>query len=153
MDEYNLAYRGHKFENLKLKPVAYSDEYFKFEIDMESDLFYELRRSNNIIPNRLCDSSKDELEEIKRFFNQVKDSFLFLFADDGSMIGSILFVRNYIQSLCVNKKHQRKGYGSSLVKIATNKILDNGFSEITLNVLKGNIEALELYNKLGFIII
>ena len=153
MDEYNLVYRGQKFDNPYLKPIAYCDEYFKIEIDMESDLFYELRKHNNIIPNRLCDSSKDELEEIKIFFNQVKDSFLFLFADDGSIIGSILFMRNYIQSLCISKNHQRKGYGSSLVKIATNKILESGYSEITLNVLKGNTEALELYRKLGFIIV
>ena len=65
-------------------------------------------------------------------------------------IGSVLFLNNYIQALSIDRKYQRKDYGTKLSKYAINKILSKGYKEVTLKVLDGNIPAINLYKKLGF---
>lgn len=104
---------------------------------------------NEIEPYRINNSSPDKLTGIKDFFNRNKDTFLFLFNDD-ELIGSTLYINNYIQSLSVNRNCQRMGYGSMLTKFVINKILSSDHFEVVLNVLDGNIPALELYKKIGF---
>lgn len=149
MKEYNIVYRGPQFENIDINPVTYCDEYFQTELDLESDLFYELRKKNDIKPYRINESKPEELLEIKAFFNQNKDTFYFLF-NKLELIGSILYLKNYIQSLAINRKFQNKGYGSILTKFVVNKILSSGYDSVTLKVMDGNLPALELYKKLGF---
>ena len=61
------------------------------------------------------------------------------------------YIRNYIQSLGISKKHQRQGFGEKLSKYCINKILDKGFACVELNVLQGNTKAERLYKKLGFV--
>jgi ribosomal protein S18 acetylase RimI-like enzyme len=91
------------------------------------------------------------LTRIKDLFNRNKDTFFFLFDDE--LIGSIFYLHNYIQSLSVNRKYQRMGYGSMLTKFAINKILSSDHSEVVLKVMEGNIPALELFKEIGFEII
>ena len=75
---------------------------------------------------------------IREYFSKNNDMFYFLFDDNNELIGNIFFHSNFIQSLCVNRKFQRKGYGSQLTKFAVNKILDNGYDKVVLKVLGGN---------------
>lgn len=152
MNESKLIYIGPPFENIDIMPVKYCDDYLQIELDLESELFYELRKKNNIKPFKINASSEAELKEIKQFFNNNKETFYFII-ENGDIIGSVLFIKNYIQSLCINKKYQRKGYGTRLTKYAVNKILSNGYKEIVLKVMEGNIPALNLYKKLGFKIV
>jgi ribosomal protein S18 acetylase RimI-like enzyme len=150
MKEYELIYKGPMFEDQSIIPYKYCDAYFGLEIDAESDLFYENRFENHILPYRLYDSSEKELAEIKNFFTVNRNTFYFLFHERDSFIGSVLWLKNYIQSIIVIKEFQRKGYGEKLAKFAVNNILKNGFNEIRLNVLFGNENALKLYQKMGF---
>ncbi len=150
MNELKLVYKGPIYEDPEINPVKYCDDYFKMELDLESDLFYELRGKNNITPHRINESSESELSEIKSFFNKNKDTFYFLFDIGNYLIGSILFLNNYIQSLSIDRKFQRKGYGSKLTKYAVNEILSKGSMEVTLKILEGNEPAMKLYAKLGF---
>ena len=113
-------------------------------------MFYELRKSNGIQPYRINQSSSRDIEEIKAFFSKYINSFFFLF-DNDNLVGSILFLRNYIQSLSIASDYQRQGYGTKLTKYAINRILDKGYSSVELNILPGNIEAEYLYKKLGFV--
>jgi ribosomal protein S18 acetylase RimI-like enzyme len=131
---------------------TYKEEYFKLELDLESDIFYELRVSNGWLPYRINESSEKELKEIKDFFNQYKDSFYFLF-EYNDLIGSTMHRKNYIQCLSIARKYQRKGYGTLLTKYAINKILGKGYNCVELNVFSDNIKAINLYKKLGFSII
>jgi ribosomal protein S18 acetylase RimI-like enzyme len=150
MKEYNLIYEGMRFNEPDIIPVIYKDSYFDIEIEKESDLFYEMRLTNGMKPYKLADESLEKKDEIRKFFNSNKSTFLFLFSDNNEFIGSILFIKNYIQSLCVDKAFQRQGYGVKLVKYVVNRIYDNGYSSVELKVFKMNQIALQLYEKLGF---
>lgn len=148
--EKHLIYRGGKLPDPCIKPVTYKPEFFQKELDLESEVFYELRKSNGIQPYRINQSSSRDIEEIKALFSKNSKSFFFLF-DNDNLVGSILFLRNYIQSLSIASDYQRQGYGTKLTKYAINRILDKGYSSVELNILPGNIEAQYLYKKLGFV--
>ena len=103
----------------------------------------------NIKPFRINESTSEELFKIRYFFNQNKNTFYFLFKKK-ELIGATLYLQNYIQSLCINRKYQKMGYGTKLTKFVVNKILSDGHDKVTLKVMNENFPALELYKKLGF---
>lgn len=150
MPDKRFVYDGAKFPEPRIAPVRYNRDFFNMELDLESDLFYELRKKNKIEPARLNESSPEELAEIEDFFLKHKDTFYFLFHENGELIGSILHVHNYIQSLAVSRKYQRQGYGEKLTRYCVNRILEGGYASVKLNVLEGNIDAEKLYEKLEF---
>ena len=151
MKEKRYIYNGNKFPDIDISPINYKSDFFGLELDLESDVCYEIRKLNGINPIKINESSKKDLNEIKDFFENNKKTFYFLFHKNGELIGSILYLRNYIQSLSISKKNQRQGYGEKLSKYCINKILDKGYSCVELNVLNGNIRAENLYKKLGFV--
>ena len=103
-----------------------------------------------IEPTRINESTPEQLAEIKTFFLENKEHFYFLFHENGELIGSILHVGNYIKSLCVSRKYQGNGYGEKLSRWCINRILDNGYGCVELDVLEGNLGAERLYRKIGF---
>ncbi|NOY07332.1 MAG: GNAT family N-acetyltransferase [Spirochaetes bacterium] len=148
--EKHLIYQGGRLPDPGLNIVTYTPEFFNKELDLESEVFYELRRSNDVQPYRINQSSSRDLEEIKTFFSNNRNNFFFLF-DKDNLIGSILLLKNYIQSLSIATGYQSKGYGTKLTTYAINRILDKGYSSVELNILPGNIAAEHLYRKLGFV--
>jgi len=146
-----FIYRGGNFPDPGIDAVCYNPKFFQIELDLESDVFSDLRRKNGIEPARINQSSPEDLDKIKGFFAKNKGSFYFLFHESGELIGSTLHIRNYIQTLSISKKYQRQGYGEKLSKYCINKILDKGYACVELNVLRGNINAERLYKKLGFV--
>ena len=127
MPDKRFIYKGGKFPDPGIDPVCYNPGFFQIELDLESDVFFELRRKNGIEPVRINQSSLKDLNEIRDFFAKNKGSFYFLFQENGDLIGSILHVRNYIQSLSISRKYQRQGYGERLSKYCISKILDKGY--------------------------
>jgi ribosomal protein S18 acetylase RimI-like enzyme len=152
MVESKLIYNGPPFNTPGISPIIYNEDFFTFYLDIESELFYDLRKKHHIKPYRINQSSTKEQKEIKDFFIENRESFYFLFDNNKDFIGAILFIGNYIQSLAVAKKYQRKGYGTRLTQFAINKILSNGYDSVVLNVLGWNEAALNLYLNLGFTI-
>lgn len=150
MKDIKLRYYGPIFKNVDIFLETYKEEYFEEELKMESALFYDLRKKNCIHPNRITDSSKDEKNEIKDFFSKHKNSFFFLIINN-DIVGSVLILGNYIQSLCIKSDYQRQGYGEKLVKYAVNCILNNNNDFVELNIMNGNIAAEKLYSKIGFV--
>ena len=151
MTEKRFIYRGKQFPDVNIEPINYSPSFFQMELDLESDVFYELRLANGILPVRINESTSEQLDEIKSFFLKNKDTFYFLFSNNQELIASILHLNNYIQALSVSKIYQRQGYGEQLSKYCINRILSNGYSSVELNVLAGNDRAEKLYRKLGFV--
>jgi ribosomal protein S18 acetylase RimI-like enzyme len=147
-------YNKGKFSEVTIRPVTYASEFFQLEIELESEVFYELRKKNGIMPIALKNSTPSELEEIKLFFSNNSSSFFFLFDGESrtaeNLIGSILLLGNYIQCLAVAKKYQRRGYGEQLVKYGVNSALAQGHKTVELTLIDGNIQAQALYTKLGF---
>ena len=147
-------YNKGKFSDVTIHPVTYMPEFFQLEIELESEVFYELRKKNGITPFMLRDSTPSEFEEIKQFFFNNSSSFFFLFDGEDrteeNLIGSILLLGNYIQCLAVASKYQRKGYGEQLVKYGVNSGLAQGHKTVELTLIEGNTQAQALYTKLGF---
>jgi len=156
MKEIRYMYNKGKFSEVTIRPVTYASEFFQLEIELESEVFYELRKKNGITPFALKDSTPSEFEEIKQFFFNNSSSFFFLFDGEDrteeNLIGSILLLGNYIQCLAVASKYQRKGYGEQLVKYGVNHALAQGHKTVELTLIEGNTRALALYTKLGFIV-
>lgn len=153
MKETKLAYAGPSFYDAEIDPVSYRDEFFRKELDLESDLFHEMRKQHGIRPFRIDESPIEELEKIRKFFNENKDTFFFLLDDENEIIASILLLDNFIQSLCVHRRYQRQGYATRLVKYAVNDIFSRGYPNVVLKVLGGNEPAMKLYMGLGFEIV
>lgn len=55
-----------------------------------------------------------------------------------------------IESIVIDKFHQKKGYGTTLLNFTINFAKENNVSKIFLEVRKSNINAIKLYEKLGF---
>lgn len=56
----------------------------------------------------------------------------------------------FIIDLMVHPHHRRKGLAEHLVRTAARAVADNGSTHVALRVLKNNVPALALYQKLGF---
>ena len=142
------------FTDVSIAPVTYTSDFFQLEIELEYEVFYELRKKNGITPFALKDSTPSEFEEIKQFFSKNSSSFFFVFDGEDrtaeNLIGSILLLGNYIQCLAVASKYQRKGYGEQLVKYGVNSALSQGHKTVELTLIDGNTRAQALYTKLGF---
>ena len=147
--EKHFVYRGNRLPDPGINTVIYGPGFFEMELDLESELFYELRKRNGILPYRINESTSKQIEEIRAFFYQNRNTFYFLF-DLDKLIGSILFLRNYIKCLSIAKSYQRRGFGTKLTAFAINKIIDIGYTAVELNILPGNIAAEQLYRKIGF---
>ena len=149
-NEKHFIYSGGRFPDPGIRPVTYQQQFFQVELDLESEVFYSLRKKNGIKPYRINQCNTEDLESIKKFFEGNRNSFFLLF-DNERLVGSILLLRNYIQSLSVARNYQRKGFGTKLAQYAVNYAFDKGYSSIELNTLPGNIDAEHLYRKLGFL--
>jgi ribosomal protein S18 acetylase RimI-like enzyme len=147
--EKRFEYQGPKFPEPEIKPCKYEPENFQKQIDLESEVFYEIRKTSGITPHKIGDASAKELKSIAGFFENNKGTFYQLF-EAGTLVGSVLFVGNYIQALAVAANWQGKGYGRKLTKFAVNKILDSGYSSVVLHTLPGNQKAERLFLRLGF---
>ena len=150
MAETRLVYIGGRVPEPPITPVCYHRDFFQLELELESEVFSEIRRRNGIEPARLHDSTPEELAKIGDFFLKCRESFYFLFHENGDVIGSILHIDSYIQSLCVAAKYQRQGYGDMLSRYCINRILDSGYDYVELDIIDGNRAAERLYRKLGF---
>lgn len=150
MADKRFIYMGSKFRDITINPICYNPGLFQKELDMESEVFFDLRKKNGIFPVRINESPQKDLDQIRDYFYSHKKNFFFLLKDDSEIIGSVLFVKNYIQSLSIAKKYQRQGYGEILSKYCINRILDKSYTCVELNVLNGNSKAEALYKKLGF---
>jgi len=86
MNDLEYLYEGPPFNDVFIKPIKYSPDFFEKELSTESDAFFEIRELNKIYPYRIDESSDEEKLEIKNFFNENRNTFYFLF-HDGKIVG------------------------------------------------------------------
>ncbi len=76
---------------------------------------------------------------------------------DSRVVGYIIAIpwgfKGKIMSIAVRREFRRKGIGRMLMEEAIKHLANLGFKEIDLEVRVSNIEAIKLYEKLGFKII
>lgn len=56
-------------------------------------------------------------------------------------------------NVAVHKQHRRKGLGSACVSQCIASILERGTETVCLNVMSNNSDAIQMYSKLGFVIV
>ena len=88
------------------------------------------------------------------------DHFLFTITQDGINIGSIWFAKlekkqkniAFIFYVGIDEKLRGKGFGTTAMKMIEIEIKKIGLKTIRLHVLKDNLSAIKIYNKLGYTI-
>lgn len=58
--------------------------------------------------------------------------------------------RIYVSRMIVKKEYRGRGIGSEILEFLIRKAKEMGYSEMTVGVDKGNVNALYLYKKFGF---
>jgi len=104
--------------------------------------------------------NKEEVEQILRSYfttyKVTKDPFekIFVYKREdiiGIISYSIMYERAEINYIAVDSLSRRQGIGSKLLKYALDDIKNIGCESISLEVLEGNVSAINLYLKNGFV--
>ena len=97
-----------------------------------------------------------EVEPINFYYDysQIKDKIndIFLFLQNGVIIGAVSCYENELDDLIVEKSLQGQGIGQKLLFWGINHIKEQGYEEIILHVAEWNQNAVKLYLKNGFCI-
>ena len=95
-----------------------------------------------------------EVEPINFYYDysQIKDKIndIFLFLQNGVIIGAVSCYENEIDDLIVEESFQGQGIGQKLLLWGMNHIKEQGYEEIILHVAEWNQNAVKLYLKNGF---
>lgn len=115
----------------------YWDEYMK----IYNDCFYEMRKTLEVEPINFYSD-----------YSQIKDKInnIFLYLQNGVIVGSVSCYGNELDDLTVVKSFQGQGLGQKLLLWGMNHIKEQGYEEINLHVAEWNQNAMMLYLKNGF---
>ncbi len=91
------------------------------------------------------------IDNMAKWWNSLKDGERFkVFWVDNEIVALYYLEKDYINTIVVNPKIQRKGYGSVALKAALKKLYEKGYNEVFLNCLDENKMAHSFYKKHGF---
>lgn len=144
--EHDLIYNGSEQPKSNLRFVCYEDKYFEQYVEGQRTSYYEMRKAYDFQPHLCCELDKKKREEL---INNKDHTFLLL--DNENLIATVAVDnKGFIDGLFVIPSYQGKGYGRIITQFAINKGINNGNKNIELNVVDGNIRAVNLYRSLGF---
>ena len=123
--------------------VPFQKEYWNEYQKIYNECFYKMRKALEVEPINFY----DDYSQIK---DKIKDIFLYL--QNGIIIGAVSCYENEIDDLIVEKSFQRQGIGQKLLFWGINHIKEQGYEEIILHVAEWNQNAVKLYLKNGFCI-
>ncbi|MCL2854582.1 MAG: GNAT family N-acetyltransferase [Defluviitaleaceae bacterium] len=133
-----------------LSPVLLRDEYYVQYQQIVDEAFYEMRKALNIRPFDAHRYTLMNLEDLKQNTYIVLDG-------DNIICGATIKVTENgvgeIDSLVVNPKYQRQGFGRKIAFFAVSHLQSCGVCPITLSVTSWNRAAVRLYQSMGFEII
>ena len=105
---HTMEYCGNLVES-NVELVQYSDDYFLDYKRIYEDCFHEMRTALELHPVDNCDSREELLN---------KQCDIFLYIENGILIGSVATYENEIDDLIVAKDYQCKGYGKQILCFA-----------------------------------
>lgn len=138
---YEMKFYKDTVEQSALSCIPFESQYFQEYMSMYNECFYEMRKALDIKPYHF-------LKGYEQIAGKVKD--IYLFVDQGEIIGSVACYGNEIDDLIVNKKFQHKGYGKQLLLWGMQCIRQRSLAPIILHVAEWNKDAISLYKKIGF---
>ena len=138
---YEMIYnKALKYQN-DIICVPFQKEYWNEYQKIYNECFYKMRKALEVEPINFY----DDYSQIK---DKIKDIFLYL--QNGIIIGAVSCYENEIDDLIVEKSSQRQGIGQKLLFWGINHIKEQGYEEIILHVAEWNQNAVKLYLKNGF---
>lgn len=140
---YEMIYnKALKYQN-DIICVPFHKEYWHEYMKIYNECFYKMRKALEVEPiNFYYD------------YSQIKDKIndIFLFLQNGVIIGAVSCYENEIDDLIVEQSFQGQGIGQKLLLWGMNHIREQGYEEIILHVAEWNQNAVKLYLKNGFCI-
>ena len=140
---YEMIYnKALKYQN-DIICVPFQKEYWNEYMKIYNECFYKMRKALEVEPiNFYYD------------YSQIKDKIndIFLFLQNGVIIGAVSCYENEIDDLIVEQSFQGQGVGQKLLLWGMNHIKEQGHEEIILHVAEWNQNAVKLYLKNGFCI-
>ena len=137
---YNKAF---KYQN-DIICVPFQKKYWNEYMSIYNECFYKMRKALEVEPINFY-------YEYSQINDKIKDIFLYL--QNGGIIGAVSCYENEIDDLIVEKSFQRQGIGQKLLFWGINHIKEQGYEEIILHVAEWNQNAVKLYLKNGFSIV
>ena len=138
---YEMKFYKDIAEQSALSCIPFEAQYFQEYMSMYNECFFEMRKALDIKPYHF-------LKDYEQIAGKVKD--IYLFVDQGEIIGSVACYGNEIDDLVVNKKFQHKGYGKQLLLWGMQFIRQRSQAPIILHVAEWNKDAISLYKRIGF---
>ena len=124
--------------------VPFQKKYWNEYMSIYNECFYKMRKALEVEPINFY----YEYSQIK---DKIKDIFLYL--QNGGIIGAVSCYENELDDLIVEKSFQGQGIGQKLLFWGINHIKEQGYEEIILHVAEWNQNAVKLYLKNGFSIV
>jgi ribosomal protein S18 acetylase RimI-like enzyme len=124
--------------------VPFQKEYWNEYMKIYNECFYKMRKALEVEPINFY----YDYAQIK---DKIKDIFLYL--QNGVIIGAVSCYENELDDLIVEKSFQGQGIGQKLLFWGINHIKEQGYEEIILHVAEWNQNAVKLYLKNGFSIV
>lgn len=124
--------------------VPFQKKYWNEYMSIYNECFYKMRKALEVEPIYFY----YEYSQIK---DKIKDIFLYL--QNGGIIGAVSCYENELDDLIVEKSFQGQGIGQKLLLWGINHIKEQGYEEIILHVAEWNQNAVKLYLKNGFSIV
>ncbi|QAA32242.1 GNAT family N-acetyltransferase [Clostridium manihotivorum] len=138
-----MVYTGDKVSLDDCGITNYDDkDYYKCQ-KILSEAFHKMRLFVGIKSTLSVQSEKQ-----KNYYRENSEN-IFVLREDNNIVAVTILEDNEIDGVAVRIDMQGKGYGKKIVSYSVNKLLDRGFKNIGLWVVKGN-PARFLYEKLGF---
>ena len=124
--------------------VPFQKKYWNEYMSIYNECFYKMRKALEVEPINFY----YEYSQIK---DKIKD--IFLYFQNGGIIGAVSCYENELDDLIVEKSFQGQGIGQKLLLWGINHIKEQGYEEIILHVAEWNQNAVKLYLKNGFSIV
>ena len=138
---YEMIYnKALKYQN-DIICVPFQKEYWNEYMKIYNECFYKMRKALEVEPiNFYYD------------YSQIKDKIndIFLFLQNGVIIGAVSCYENETEDLIVEQSFQGQGVGQKLLLWGMNHIKEQGHEEIILHVAEWNQNAVKLYLNNGF---
>jgi mycothiol synthase len=141
-----MKYKGDMFDIPFLSIREYNDEDYESAHELYARAFHEMRTRVGDFP----DSVKEQPNDCMRNHWASTKKERFVYVQDNEIIGYAHVVGNEIGSISVKSQYQGQGIGRIFMKFICNKILEEGYKEVSLYCVVGNW-AKRLYDSLGFV--
>ena len=138
---YEMSFKGLVKPDKDFSCILFQRKYWNEYMGIYNECFYKMREALEVEPINFYHD-----------YSQIKDKIndIFLYLQNGVIIGAVSCYGNELDDLIVEKSFQRQGIGQKLLFWGMNHIKEQGYEEIVLHVAEWNQNAVKLYLKNGF---